>query len=115
MPSDNILEVDVDERDEIIVVTPRGEIDLSNSPEFREALKSALGDRPKRIIVDLCDVPSVDSSAIATLIEAMRTSAQQRTRLVLCCVQDRVRSVFEIARLDSVFDIRADLDAARGG
>lgn len=115
MPSDSILEVDVDERDEVIVVTPRGEIDLSNSPELREALKSALGDRPRRIIVDLSDVPSVDSSAIATLIEAMRTSAQQRTKLVICCVQDRVRSVFEIARLDSVFDIRADLDAAMGG
>ena len=109
------IEVDIDERDENIIVTPHGEIDLSNSPELRESLKSALRDRPRRLIVNLVDVPSVDSSAIATLIEAMRTSGQQRTKLILCEVQQRVRSVFEIARLDSVFDIRADINAALGG
>ncbi|MFG0274499.1 MAG: STAS domain-containing protein [Phycisphaerales bacterium] len=114
MRDDRTLQVDMDERDELIIVSPRGEVDLSTSPELREALKSALRDRPKRIIVNMTDVPSVDSSAIATLIEAMRSSSQQRTKLVLCSVQERVRSVFEIARLDSVFDIRPDLDSAMG-
>lgn len=115
MRDDRTFEVDIDERDEAVIVAPHGEIDLSNSPDLREALRSVLRDRPRRIVVNLADVPSVDSSAIATLIEAMRICAQQRTRLVLCEVQQRVRSVFEIARLDTVFDIRADIDAALGG
>lgn len=106
------LKVDVETREGVTIVRPMGEVDLSNSPELREALRSSLAKRPARLVVDMSSVPSMDSSAIATLIEAMRTSGRQGVSLVLCAVSDRVHSVLEIARLTTVFDIRKDLDAA---
>ena len=106
------LQFDVQEHGESLVVSPEGEVDLSTSPELREALKAALQQNPNRLVVKLDGVPSMDSSAIATLIEAMRLCKNEQVTLVLCCVTERVRSVFEIARLDSVFDIRESLDDA---
>ena len=108
------LQFDVQEHGTSLVVSPEGEVDLSTSPELREALKAAIGQKPSRLIVKLDGVPSMDSSAIATLIEAMRLCKSAQVELVLCCVTERVRSVFEIARLDSVFDMRETLDDALG-
>ena len=87
------LQFDVEEHGTSLVVSPEGEVDLSTSPELREALKAALGTKPGRLIVKLDGVPSMDSSAIATLIEAMRLCQKVEIKLVLCCVTERVRSV----------------------
>jgi anti-sigma B factor antagonist len=54
----------------------------------------------------------MDSSGVATLVEAMQIARKQSTRLVLCGMQSKVRSIFEIARLDRVFTIVDDREAA---
>jgi anti-sigma B factor antagonist len=99
-------------RDGAAVVTPVGDVDLTASPVLRQELKKVQGSRPQRLIVDLSQVPYMDSSGVATLVEAMKTANQNRTRLVLCGMQPKVRSIFEIARLDTVFAIVADTNQA---
>ena len=87
------------------VVTPVGDIDLTGSPTLREELKRLSNSRPARLVVDLSGVPYMDSSGVATLVEALQMARRNRSKLVLCCLQDRVRSIFEIARLEMVFRI----------
>lgn len=106
------LKVDIEKRDDSSIVAPRGEVDLSSSPELRTALRGALSGKPRRLIIDLSDTPSMDSSAIATLIEAMRLSKSAGVDLRLSGLQQRVLSVLEIARLTTVFDIRDSIDDA---
>jgi anti-sigma B factor antagonist len=55
----------------------------------------------------------MDSTGLATLVEAMQQGRKFGTRIVLCALSDRVRSIIEIARLDSVFVIAANREAAR--
>jgi len=97
------------------VVAPAGEIDLSCSPELRVALQAALKNAPSALVVDLSEVPSIDSSGLATLIEAMRETQAKKIPLILCGVEGRVRAVLEIARLDSVFVIEPDAESALAG
>lgn len=92
------------------ILSPVGEIDLGRAPAFREHLYTAQQKKPKRLIVDLGQVPYMDSSGVATLVEAMQTARRSGSKLVLCNMQARVRSIFEIARLDSVFLIVASTD-----
>ena len=94
------------------IVLPTGEIDLNASPVLRQELKRIQTSRPPRLIVNLEGVPYMDSSGVATLVEAMQMARKNSTKLVLCGMQDKVRSIFEIARLDTVFTIFADVDAA---
>ncbi len=96
-----------------LVVVPVGDIDLAGSPTLREELKRVAAARPGRIIVDLAGVSYMDSSGVATLVEALQMTRKNRAKLVLCNLQDRVRSIFEIAKLETVFTITATLDAAR--
>jgi anti-sigma B factor antagonist len=107
------IEVKVEHDGDAVIVSPAGDVDLHRSPAFRERLKKAAEGRPRRLIVNLSDVPYMDSSGVATLVEAMQIARRQSMTLVLCGVQSRVRSILEIARLDQLFRIAEDTAAAK--
>lgn len=106
------MQIDIEQSGTGVVLTPNGEIDLSSSPELRESLLSALRDQPSRLIVNLHKTPYMDSSGVATLVEAMQKAMRSQTKLILCGMEEKVRSIFEIARLDAVFTIVDDTNAA---
>jgi len=106
------IEVQEEKCDDGVIFKPIGEIDLSRAPSLRTSLTQALRNKPPRLVIDLSEVPYMDSSGVATFVEAMQLTRKTRTKLILCSLQDRVRSIFEIARLDMVFTIVADREAA---
>ena len=112
MSNADAMDIRTEERDGAVVLTPTGDVDLHSSPAMRERLKKAAAGKPQRLVVDLSAVPYMDSSGVATLIEAMQITRRQQTTLVLCGLQDRVRSMFQIAKLETVFRIVANADDA---
>lgn len=82
-----------------------GEIDLSRSPRVERSLDSMIKKRPDRIVVDLSGVTFIDSSGMAVLIRALQNMKEYGGKLSLSGVNDTVRPIFEIARLDQVFVI----------
>ncbi|OAB60598.1 hypothetical protein AY599_14340 [Leptolyngbya valderiana BDU 20041] len=97
-----------------VVVSLSGEVDIVRSPDLQTALQDAIGRLPKGggVVVDLSGVTYMDSSGVATLVRGLQLSRKKGAGLVLCGLQDRVRSIFEIARLDTVFPIAGSLDEA---
>jgi anti-sigma B factor antagonist len=86
----------------------RGDIDLHNSPELRDALLGLLASaKPKNLVLNMCEVPYMDSSAIAVLVESLRKVRSNGGKLYLVAPQARVKSVLEIARLDTIFKVVA--------
>jgi anti-sigma B factor antagonist len=106
------LQVSVEKRGENLIMSPTGDIDLTASSTFRAELKKGLEQKPARLVVDLANVPYMDSSGVATLVEAMQLARRGKIKLVLCGLGERVRSIFEIAKLDMVFLIVAGVDEA---
>ena len=106
------LEVRKESRNDTIILHAVGDIDLSCSPILRSQLIKAQAEKPAKLIVDLSEVSYMDSSGVATLVEALKSARNAGTSLVICGLQERVRSIFEIARLDIVFTIVDDVDAA---
>ncbi len=94
------------------VLPLEGEIDLHVSPVIAATLREMIAKKPAQLLVDLSRVTYVDSSGLAVLIEAMQTLEQNGGRFGIVGLQDTVRSIFEIARLDQVFRIFPDLAAA---
>ena len=110
--SESILQA-TENLDDGFLVLLTGEIDLTRSPALRVDLMKLLGSKPKRLIVDLTAVELMDSSGVATLIEVLQVQRKDGGKLVLCGLQEKVRSVFEITRLDEVFMIVDDRQAAQ--
>jgi anti-sigma B factor antagonist len=82
-----------------------GRITIDNSGDMRAALRNALRPKPPQLPVDLSDVSYIDTSGVATLVEAARIARKQGTRLVLNGLHDQPRSLLEITHLDQLFDI----------
>ncbi|SRR6266404_2626792 len=94
------------------VLPLEGEIDLHVSPGIAESLRLMTEKRPKQLVVDLARVTYVDSSGLAVLIEGMQNVEEYGGRFALAGLHETVRSIFELARLDQVFQIFPTVDAA---
>ena len=96
-----------------MLVVLSGEIDLVRSPILRKELMATLDTSLSRLVIDLSNVPLMDSSGVATLIEVLQLQRSAGGKLVLCGLQEKVLGVFEITRLTEVFTIVDDRDSAK--
>ena len=94
------------------VLPLEGEIDLHVSPEVAESLRTMITKKQKVIVVDLSKVTYMDSSGLAMLIEGMQKVQEYGGKFALAGAQESVQHIFEIARLDQVFQIFPTVDEA---
>jgi anti-sigma B factor antagonist len=94
------------------VLELRGDIDLNEKPKVAAQLEPLIERQIAGIVIDLSEVPYVDSSGLAIFIDALQRVQQYGGRLALAGLQDNVRLVFQISKLDKVFKIFSDSQSA---
>ena len=97
-----------------VVLTHQSDIDMARAPAMRTAVAAVIRDRPPTLVLDLSKVIYVDSSGIATLVEALKVSLRNKVRLVLVGINPRVQSAFEITKLVGMFTISDSVAKAAG-
>ena len=97
---------------DFVLVRLRGEVDLSWSQQVRKTILEALGANGK-VGVELSEVSYIDSSGIAALVEGLQNAKSKGKQFGLVAVSKAVMAVLQLARLDRVFTIFPNLDAAR--
>lgn len=105
----------IDEREDggTCVVRPRGDVDLAVSQDLRRVLL-ARAKAGHELVVDMSGVGYIDSSGIASLIEAFQTTRQQNLRFALAAVPERAMRVLKLARLDRVLPLMDTVDPSFG-
>ncbi len=106
-PSTSGVVKEIRQEPEATVVVLAGEVDLNQSPALHAALTEVAANRPRRLIVNLAEVPYMDSSGVGTLVELLRRVNTYKGHLALVGLNERVRGVFEITKLDKFFRIHA--------
>jgi anti-sigma B factor antagonist len=91
------------------VVAFKGEVDLESSPTARELLLKCF-DIPRKVIVDLSEVTYIDSSGVASLVEALQAAKKNGSKFALAASSEPTRRVLELARLDKVFTMYESVD-----
>jgi len=94
------------------VLPLEGDIDLHVSPVVTEALNAMIKKKPERIVIDLSRATYIDSAGLAALILAMQKVEAYGGRFFLTGLHETMRSIFESSRLDQIFQIFPDVDAA---
>ncbi len=93
-------------------------IDLFPEPLLSEDLQQLLlaidgpGAEAKHVILDFQQVNGLTSSNIAAMLRVRKRVLQQKRRLFICAVNDRVWSIFMTAGLDDVFETSAEVSTA---
>jgi anti-sigma B factor antagonist len=106
------LEIDQDERDDVLVVGVRGELDLYSAPDLRAVLLSAIEAGRTAIVLDLGETTFMDSTALAVVIAAMKALRDRRGRLVLVRGTSSISKTLAITGLDRLLAVEADVETA---
>lgn len=106
IPSSTNLGISVDQEGKDAVVQLTGRVDVDSSPALRDRLRVLLSDEalPQTIIVDLAGVSYIETSGVATLIEALRTAHHQQTNFRLQGLSGAVLRLFEVTGVLALFD-----------
>ena len=94
------------------VLPLEGDIDLHVSPVVTEALNAMIKKKPERIVIDLSRATYIDSAGVAALMLAMQDIEAYGGKFFLSGVQETIRLILETSRLDRIFWIFPDVDAA---
>ena len=87
-------------------------MDLEQSPTARKILLETVDQAP-HILVDLAAVTYMDSSGIASLVEAYQQAKKNGVSFILVSVSPAVLRVIRMARLDKVFSIYDNVESAK--
>ncbi len=96
---------------DFILLTPEEErIDAHNSTEFKEYILDLIKKSEINLIIQLDQVRFIDSSGLGALLAGFKNAQRKAGKLLLVNIQPQVLSMFELTRLNRVFEIYADLD-----
>jgi anti-sigma B factor antagonist len=95
------------------VISLAGDVDLQTSPAAREQLLDLLKDR-RHVLVDMSGVDYIDSSGIASLVEAMQFAKSNGLAFGLVAISEAAQQVIRLARLDKVFSLYDTVEDALG-
>ena len=90
---------------DVWVLTPKGRIDASCSAQIKDKVLSMIDDHKYRLLLDLSEVDFIDSSGLGTLVSCLNTMNKAGGALKLCSFQENPKQVFEMTRLDRVFEV----------
>ncbi len=102
------MEHSIREEGGALIVSFKGDVDLEQSPKAREVLLDCV-ERGSKILVDLSGVSYIDSSGVASLVEAFQVAKKQGKGFALVSVNVSALRVLQLARLDKVFTIHESL------
>jgi len=98
---------------DILLIQVKGRLDATSEPDLRDALKSYLEKGFLKIIVDLQQVPFIDSSGLVALVSGLRLARKKRSDIVLSGIRPQVQTVFRLTMLDRIFPIHPTSDDAK--
>jgi len=104
--------IDIHREGAVPVVVPRVKrLDASVAPAFKAQVVELVAAGERRLVVDLGGVDFLDSSGLGALVSILKALGAQGA-MAVCGARGGVLSLFKLTRMDKVFAIDADRQAA---
>ena len=105
-----MLQVRLDVTEEHTICRPVGELDAYSAPGLRESM--ALLTSVPKLVVDLSEVPFIDSAGLVALVGGIRRVRDGGGRVVVCSAQRHVQKLLDVVGFGSVVNVARNLDEA---
>jgi anti-sigma B factor antagonist len=106
------MQIEKFEENGVTTLKVSGEVDLHASPQLRAELQTCVGEKTPILLVDFGAVDYIDSSGLATFIEYLRDASAYAGKIALFGMKQKVRTIFDLVRLNELFTIADSADAA---
>jgi anti-anti-sigma factor len=86
------------------IVQPSGILDGIKANQLRREISDVVASGANTVLIDLADVTFMDSSGLSALVSALKMVRTAGGKLYLCSINEQVKMVFELTRMDRVFE-----------
>ncbi|HIK09498.1 MAG TPA: STAS domain-containing protein [Oscillatoriaceae cyanobacterium M33_DOE_052] len=90
---------------QVTEIRPRGHLNAANAAAFKTQLTETLGATNGMVVVDMEQVESLDSAGLMALVSGLSLAQRMNRKLILCSVSASIGIIFEITKLERVFEI----------
>ncbi len=103
-----ILDVQSEDRNGLVHVALRGELDLSTVGKVQEELQRVEASSPRVVVLDLSKLTFLDSTGLRCLVTADERARDEGRRVVIVRGPEAVQRVFSITRLEDRLEMVDD-------
>jgi anti-sigma B factor antagonist len=103
--NETALSVLIDGDSDPAVIRVRGELDSDSARQLRAGIAELVGH--ERTIVDIREVPFVDSAGLGALVGGIRRLREAGGSVVLCCTRSSVLRLLRMTGLDRIVAVTA--------
>ncbi len=107
------MEIKIDRQDDIMVLSLSGRMDAVSSPAFDKELERLISESNKRFILDLSALDYISSAGLRSILLVSKRLKQEGGALLLSCLKDMVKEVFDISGFSSIIPIYDTVESAK--
>ena len=97
----------------VSIVELNGALNARSAEDAKQTFRNLKEQGVTQVIVDLNEVPFIDSSGLAALVSGLKTLGGEATNLKLAAPQSQARLLFELTMFDRVFEIHDSIEDAQ--
>jgi anti-sigma B factor antagonist len=105
-----MLEIQVEQADDYTLCRPVGELDAYTVGQFRESLAELSG--AGRLLIDLSEVPFMDSAGLGALIGGIRRAREAEGEVAVVCSRPTLTRLLHTTGFDRIVAVKETLDEA---
>ena len=109
------MSISTHEKDGVVILEPEGKImGGPEATELRNRLYELISANNKKVVIDLGHVEWMNSTGLGILISGMTSLRNNEGELKLSNISEKVANLFEITKLNNVFESYDSADDAVG-
>lgn len=89
----------------VYLVRVEGQLIVGNRQELKGTVQEALEHGERKVLIDFTRTGYIDSSGLGALVSISKKVREQGGELRLCGLNEDLRSLFELTKLDTLFAI----------
>jgi len=106
------MDIATREKGKVLIFDIKGDLDAKSASALKEKMNEKIAEGKTWILINLTDVPYMDSAGLGVLVSGLKNANRLQGDLRMWGLQDEVRSIFELTRLNKVFQIFDDETSA---
>ena len=109
------VDIEIKEAGDYTVLTPDGDLDVYTVGSLRDALGRLIEAEDPRVVVDLDNVPFMDSSGLGALMGGVRRLREAGGDLAISCTREQHLKLFNITGFGEGVSIAPTVEEAAKG
>ena len=106
------MDISTREKGKVLIFDVQGDLDAKSASILKEKINEKITDGKSLILINLSALPYMDSAGLGVLVSGLKNANRLSGDLRIWGLQDEVKSIFELTRLNKVFQIFEDELAA---